>query len=167
MWKIRHAYVSKHMIFKKFFFSTLGGTLISGILGTLMAYGGCGAWALVAQYLCNTIIDTVVLFITVPWRPQRLFSKKSATQLIGYGWKLTASSLINEFYSELRSLIIGRVYSSADLAYYNRGNQFPSLIITNVDTVAYRCNCRVIRHICFISNKNSSAFPFIPQNHFR
>ena len=131
---IQHAYVSKHMIFKKFFFSTLGGTLISGILGILMAYGGCGAWALVAQYLCNTIIDTVVLFITVPWRPQRLFSRKSATQLIGYGWKLTASSLINEFYSELRSLIIGRVYSSADLAYYNRGNQFPSLIITNVDT---------------------------------
>lgn len=131
---IQHAYVSKHMIFKKFFFSTLGGTLISGVLGILMAYGGCGAWALVAQYLCNTVIDTVVLFITVPWRPRRLFSRKAAFQLINYGWKLTASSLINEFYSELRSLIIGRVYSSADLAYYNRGNQFPSLIITNVDT---------------------------------
>lgn len=131
---IQHAYVSKHMIFKKFFFSTLGGTLISGILGIFMAYSGCGAWALVAQYLCNTVIDTIVLFITVPWRPRRMFSKESAKQLIGYGWKLTASSLINEFYTELRSLIIGRVYSSADLAYYNRGNQFPSLIITNVDT---------------------------------
>ena len=104
------------------------------------AYGGNAvkrfymAWALVAQYLCNTIIDTVVLFITVPWRPRMLFSRKSAIQLIGYGWKLTASSLINALYTELRSLIIGRVYSSADLAYYNRGNQFPSLIITNVDT---------------------------------
>lgn len=131
---VQHAYVSKHMIFKKFFFSTLGGTLVSGILGILMAYCRYGAWALVAQYLCNTIIDTVVLFITVPWRPRMLFSRKSAIQLIGYGWKLTASSLINELYTELRSLIIGRVYSSADLAYYNRGNQFPSLIITNVDT---------------------------------
>lgn len=131
---VQHAYVSKHMIFKKFFFSTLGGTLVSGILGILMAYCRYGAWALVAQYLCNTIIDTVVLFITVPWRPRMLFSRKSAIQLIGYGWKLTASSLINALYTELRSLIIGRVYSSADLAYYNRGNQFPSLIITNVDT---------------------------------
>lgn len=131
---VQHAYVSKHMIFKKFFFSTLGGTLVSGILGILMAYSRYGAWALVAQYLCNTIIDTVVLFITVPWRPRMLFSRKSAIQLIGYGWKLTASSLINALYTELRSLIIGRVYSSADLAYYNRGNQFPSLIITNVDT---------------------------------
>ena len=131
---IQHAYVSKHMIFKKFFFSTLGGTLISGIIGVVMAYAGFGAWALVAQYLVNTSIDTMVLFITVPWRPRLIFNKRSAKTLVNYGWKLTASSLINEIYSELRSLIIGRVYTSADLAYYNRGNQFPSLIITNIDT---------------------------------
>ena len=34
-------------------------------------------------------------------------------------------------------------------------------------TVAYRCNCRVIRHVCFISNKNSPVSHSIPQNHFR
>lgn len=73
-------------------------------------------------------------FFIVPWRPKLLFKVQSAKELIGYGWKLTASSFINELYAELRSLIIGRMYSSQDLAYYNRGNQFPSLIITNVDT---------------------------------
>lgn len=131
---IQHAYVSRHMIFKKFFFSTLGGTVVSGVLGILMALGGCGVWALVAQYLTNTVMDTVVLFLTVPWRPRLLFSLSSARSLIGYGWKLTAASLINTLYSELRSLVIGKKYTSADLAYYNRGNQFPSLVITNVDT---------------------------------
>lgn len=131
---IQHAYVSKHMIFKKFFFSTLGGTLISGVVGITMAYVGCGAWALIAQYLVNTIIDTIVLFITIPWRPKLLFSGRAAKELVGYGWKLTASSFINELYTQLRSLIIGRVYSSEDLAYYNKGNQFPGLIITNIDS---------------------------------
>ena len=131
---IQHAYVSKHMIFKKFFFSSLGGTLLSGGVGIAMALGGCGVWALVGQYLVNTMVDTVVLFLTVPWRPRRLFSAAAARQLIGYGWKLTAASLINTIYGELRSLIIGKKYSSADLAYYNRGNQFPSLVIANVDT---------------------------------
>ncbi len=131
---IQQAYVSKHMIFKKFFFSTFGGTLISGMIGIAMAYAGCGAWSLVAQYLINTVINAIILFFIVPWRPQLLFKVQSAKELIGYGWKLTASSFINELYAELRSLIIGRMYSSQDLAYYNRGNQFPSLIITNVDT---------------------------------
>ena len=131
---VQHAYVSKHMIFKKFFFSTLGGTLLSGVVGIAMAVYGFGVWALVFQYLMNTIIDTVVLFITVPWRPRMIFSIESARSLINYGWKLMAASLINTVYNELRSLVIGRVYTSADLAYYNKGNQIPNLIITNVDT---------------------------------
>lgn len=131
---IQHAYVSKHMIFKRFFFSSLGGTLASGAAGLFMAYSGFGAWALVAQYLVDTFVDTAVLFFTIPWKPKLLFDKNSAKALIGYGWKLTASSFLNMLYSELRSLIIGRVYSSSDLAYYNRGNQFPSLIITNIDS---------------------------------
>lgn len=131
---VQHAYVSKHMIFKKFFFSTLGGTLFSGIAGVAMAFAGFGVWALVAQYLLNTSIDTAVLFVTVPWRPKLMFSYKRARELIGYGWKLTAAGLINMGYIELRSLIIGKKYLAADLAYYNRGNQFPSLIITNIDS---------------------------------
>ena len=131
---IQHAYVSKHMIFKRFFFSSLGGTLASGAAGLFMAYSGFGAWALVAQYLVDTFVDTVVLFFTIPWKPKLLFDRNAAKTLIGYGWKLTASSFLNMLYSELRSLIIGRVYSSSDLAYYNRGNQFPSLIITNIDS---------------------------------
>lgn len=131
---IQHAYVSKHMIFKRFFFSTLGGTFFSGIIGVTMAMMGAGPWALVAQYLVNTTVDTIVLFFIVPWRPKFLFSLRAAKSLVGYGWKLTVSSLINTVYGQLRSLIIGRMYSSEDLAYYNKGNQFPSLIINNVDT---------------------------------
>ena len=37
---VQHAYVSKHMIFKKFFFSTLGGTLVSVVVGIAMAVYG-------------------------------------------------------------------------------------------------------------------------------
>lgn len=130
---VQHAYVSKHMMFKKFFFSTLGGTIFSGVVGIGLALGGFGVWALVAQYLTNTVIDTIVLFFTVPWHPKLLFSKESGKCLFSFGWKLVVANLINHIYIELRSLIIGRMYSAADLAYYNRGNQLPSLAITNID----------------------------------
>lgn len=131
---VQHAYVQKQMIFKKFFFSTLGGTVVSGVLGIILAYAGAGVWALVAQYLINTIIDIIVLFVTVPWRPRLLFSLGRAKCLMDFGWKLVAANLINAVYNELRSLIIGRSYSSAALAYYNKGNQIPALAITNIDT---------------------------------
>ena len=55
---IQQAYVSKHMMFQKFFYSTVGGTLISGFAGIVLAYNGAGIWALVIQYMTNTIINT-------------------------------------------------------------------------------------------------------------
>ena len=54
---IQHAYVERHMLFKRYFFSTLFGTLISGVVGIFLAYTGFGVWALIAQYFTNTIID--------------------------------------------------------------------------------------------------------------
>lgn len=131
---IQHAYVSKKMIFKKFFLSTLFGTIISGIVGIIMAYIGFGIWALVWQYLLNTIIDTIVLFLIIEWKPQLVFSRNSAKSMVSYGYKVMLSSLINQIYNESTSLIIGKKYTSLDLAYYNRGSSFPSLIINNIDT---------------------------------
>ena len=130
---VQHAYVSKHLLFKKFFFSTLGGTIVSGIIGIIMAYKGFGVWALVEQYLVNSIIDMTVLFFTVEWRPKLIFSKKSARYALSYGWKLVAASFINQLYSEARSIIIGKKYTTADLAYYQKGDHFPSLVITNIN----------------------------------
>ncbi|RHR28704.1 lipopolysaccharide biosynthesis protein [Clostridium sp. AF19-22AC] len=148
---IQNAYISKRMMFKKFFFSTFSGTLLSGTVGIIMAYAGLGVWALVAQYLLNTIVGIIVLLFIVPWHPKLLFSIESAKALGSYGWKLMSASLIQELYTQLRSLIIGRMYTTADLAYYNKGNNFATLVITNVDTS--------INKVVFPALANSSDNP--------
>lgn len=130
---VQQSYVSRKMIFKKFFFATLGGTIISAIVGIVMAYSGFGVWSLVFQYLTNTFIDTIVLWFTVKWRPQKKFSFTRLKGLLNYGWKLLASALVGTVYDDLRTLIIGKIYSNDDLAYYSRGQQFPKLIMTNVN----------------------------------
>lgn len=131
---VQQAYVSKNMLFKLFFWSTFFGTLISGVIGVIMAFSGFGVWSLVAQYLTNSCIDTVVLWFTVKWRPTLAYSWNRAKDLISFGWKLLASSLLDTGYKQLRSLVIGKIYSSAELAYYNQGDKYPSLIVTNVNT---------------------------------
>ncbi|WP_346678050.1 lipopolysaccharide biosynthesis protein [Erysipelatoclostridium sp. An173] len=130
---VQQAYVSKNMMFKRFFFSTLFGTLLSGIIGCIMAYLGFGIWALIAQYLVNTIVNTLILWFTVKWRPNLVFSFKRVKSLFSYGWKLLVSSLLDTGYNQLRSLVIGVRYSSSDLAYYNRGQQYPQLLVTNIN----------------------------------
>ena len=131
---IQQAYVSRNMLFKKFFFSTIGGTIFSAFLGIGMAYVGFGVWALVAQQLSNTMIDTLILWITVKWRPKKMFSWQRLKELLAFGWKLLVSALLDTGYNNLRNLIIGKMYSPTDLAFYNQGDKFPKIIITNINT---------------------------------
>lgn len=131
---VQQAYVSKHMIFKKFFFATLAGTLISAVVGIIMAYCGYGVWALVIQYMTNTIIDTIVLWFTVKWRPRWEYSWLRMKNLYSFGWKVLATSLLISIYGNIQDLIIGKKFSTSDLAYSNKGKQFPSLIATNINT---------------------------------
>ncbi len=131
---IQHSYVARHMQFKRFFFATLGGTIGAAIIGITMAYMGYGVWALVAQHIFNTLVDTIILWITVKWRPKKVFSWERLKGLLTYGWKLLVSALLDTVYNNLRQLIIGRMYSPADLAFYNRGKQFPNMIIENTNS---------------------------------
>lgn len=131
---VQQAYVSRHMLFKKFFYSTLGGTILAGVIGVTMALQGAGVWALIVQQVINLAVDTTILWITVKWRPELQFSFERLKGLFNFGWKLLVSSLIDTVYTNVRQLIIGRIYSSTDLAQYNRGRQFPNLIVQNVNT---------------------------------
>lgn len=131
---VQHAYVQKHMMFKRFFFSTLIGTAGSAAVGIAMAYMGFGPWALVAQYLFNSTVDTVVLWFTVRWRPVKAFSGVRMGILFRFGWKMLCSELIHTSYSQIRSLIIGKVYTEKDLAFYNQGGKLPGILVTNINS---------------------------------
>lgn len=130
---IQTAYVAKHMIFKRFFFATLGGTVGAAVIGIWMAYRGYGVWALVAQSLFNNTLDTIILWITVKWRPTRQFSFARLKILFGFGSKLLLATLIDKSYWEVRQLFIGRVYTSADLAYFNKGGALPNEIYQTIN----------------------------------
>lgn len=131
---VQQAYVSKNMIFKKFFFATLGGTIVAAVIGILMALNGFGVWSLIAQQLINLTIDTLILWVTVDWKPKFMFSFKRLKSLFNYGWKLLVSSLIDTVYRNVTQLIIGKLYTSENLAYYNKGEHFPSLLVQNINT---------------------------------
>jgi teichuronic acid exporter len=129
----QNAVIAREMQFKKLFYSSLGAIIVSGITGIYLAYGGLGVWALVAQQLVNQLLITLILWFTVKWRPRLLFSLIRIKGLFSYGWKLLISSLIDTLYMNIRSLIIGKIYNPEMLGFYNRGDQFPSIIVTNID----------------------------------
>jgi len=125
---VQLAKVSREMDFRKVFFSNIGGVVVSGIAGIIIAYLGGGLWALVAQTLLNVLVACLVMHFTVNLRIKRVCNLKRIKVLFSYGWKLLVSSLIDTLYQDLRSLVIGKKYDSRMLGYYNRGKQFPQFI---------------------------------------
>lgn len=131
---IQLTYVSKNLQFKKFFFATLIGTIVAAIVGIILAYYGAGTWALIAQNLTNLFIDACVLWIIVKWHPVFCFSFERLKHLLGFSINVFLTSLLDTVYNDIRSLVIGKVYSSAELGCYNRGKSFPNLIVSNIST---------------------------------
>ena len=101
---VQQAYVAKTMQFRRFFFSTLGGTLFSAVVGITMAYRGFGIWALVAQQLLNAAVNTAILWLTVGWKPKLMFSLQRLGGLVSYGWKLLVSALLDTSSVSLQDL---------------------------------------------------------------
>ena len=131
---VQQAYISREMEFKKFFFSTIIGTVISAVVGIKMAYDGWGVWALVGQYLTNTTIDTIILSFTSGLKISWSFSYERLKILLRYGMKVLGASLLVNGFLEFRTIVIAKVYGASDLAYFDRGRQIPGIVVNNVNT---------------------------------
>lgn len=131
------AYTASNLEFKKTFVSAFVGTAISAVVGIAMALKGFGAWALVAQQMINSLVDTVILFVITRFEILFRISWSRLKSLFSYGWKIFATSIITVVYDECCPLIVGVKFSGTDLAYYNKGKSFPGLINSTItDTLS-------------------------------
>ncbi len=130
---VQQARIARDLQFKKLFLATICATVGAAILGIIMAYRGYGVWALVYQQLFNAFVGTIIIWLVSKWRPRLIFSFVRLKGLFSFGWKLFISSLIYAVYNNLRQLLIGKIYTPADLAFYNRGSFFPEVIVGNIN----------------------------------
>jgi len=130
---VQTAVVSRQMAFRKLMVASLLATVLSGTVGLIMAKGGAGYWALVAQQMTNQCALAVLLLILVKWRPRRVFSFERVKSHLRFGWKLLVSGLLDTGFTNLRSAVIGKKFSDDALAFYTRGKQFPELVMNAIN----------------------------------
>lgn len=121
--------------FKALAISTFCATIISGIVGIILAYLGIGVWALVAQNLISSIINVFSILLFCRWKPSFVFSRDSFKALFSFGSKLLLTNLINKVYANLKPIIIGRYFSSSELGIYSRGASFVEYPIYGINGI--------------------------------
>lgn len=134
VYSIQSAILSRNMRYDTLFVCNLGGSILSGLLGVVSAIMGMGFWALIIQQMSNIIIATLLILIKSDIRLRFAFVAKSAKEMFDFGWKLLVAGLINVIYNELNSLVIGKKYTSSDLAFYTKGKTFPTALASGVDS---------------------------------
>ena len=135
---VQQARLTKRIDFKTQTKITLSASLISGVVGVVMALFGCGVWSLVAQQLSRYLLRTVRLWWFNRWKPNWKFSKESAKELFGFGWKMMIGGLINSLWADLYQVIVARFYSPATLGQYSRAKSFSQLFSSNLTSVVQR-----------------------------
>lgn len=131
---VYEAKATREMDFKRIFYGSTAGALISGGAGLIVAFLGGGLWSLVVKSLLDVLASCVIMRFLAPIRLRFYINLKRVKVLFSFGWKLLASSVWATLYRNLSKLIIGKRYNVEALAYYERGNQFPDLIINTVNS---------------------------------
>lgn len=129
---VQNAYVSKKMEFRSLFLSTLLAAILSGGISIFIASYGMGVWALVWQQILYYFILMITLFITVDWKPRFICDMTRLQGLFAFGWKILIASLIDTIFNNMQGLVMGRIYNEKTLGNYNRGEQFPKIIVLNI-----------------------------------
>lgn len=130
---VQFSIISKKLEFKKFFIASIWRQALAASIAVGMAFSGFGPWALVAQNLLGTIANVFALYYLEPWHPRMRFSWERFKGLFSFAWKKQAAGLIGTFCFQLKGYLIGYRYTTADLAFLNRGDGLPDMFMNNVN----------------------------------
>lgn len=144
---VQRTLLTAEMDFKALTKLNLVSLIVSGAVGITLAYLDFKVWALVFQGLTQTILNTIFVVLKVKWTPSFIFSKKSFKEFFGFGSKLLASSLLDTVYSNIYNIVIGKVYKSSDLAFYNRAQSLTTITTSTptsvLQSVTYPTLCKL------------------------
>lgn len=129
---IQTSYVSRNMQFRKLFIGSLIAVIVSGVVAVIIAYNGAGVWAMSIQQLIYYFTMMLVMLILISWKPRFILSFERVKSFLAFGWKILVAGLIDTIWTNVYGLVIGKKFSTSELGGYNRGDQFPKLISTNL-----------------------------------
>lgn len=124
---VQNAILNRKMLFNRSFWITLAGSITAGAIGIYMAYHGYGLWSLVWSSVIGSFVGMVVRWFLIGWRPGLQFSWGRLSGLFGFGSKMLFSGLLETFFTQIYGLLIGKWYSTTELAFFNRGEHLPLL----------------------------------------
>lgn len=130
---IQDALLIREMKFKTLFICELIGAIVQIGVGLVMAYTGFGVWAIVFSALSGYLASGIGKMLASRWKPSLYYSHSLVKDALSFSSKILAVRVTRKLFYNIRTLTIGKVYTTDTLGYFNKGFQFPSTAMTVVD----------------------------------
>jgi len=127
--------LTKEMNFKLQMYMQIPSTLLGGIVGVVLAYKGYGVWSLVWMQLTVSFLFMLQHWFRTDWRPSFIIDGEKFKFHFIFGYKLTFSALLTAVYTNSYTLVIAKMFSAAQLGFYNQANTLRMYPVRNL-TVA-------------------------------
>jgi O-antigen/teichoic acid export membrane protein len=123
------AILRRSLKFKQLAVRGIGGLLIGGTLGIVLAIAGAGVWALVFQALGQRIAEFIILWISVPVRLGFRWSGAHFREISPAGMNVFVGRIMGFASGQLPRIIIGYVLGPTTLGLFTLANRILDLIV--------------------------------------
>ncbi len=95
---VQNNYLIKNLNFKRIALIKISAAFISSTTAIILALNGFGVWSLAIQYILNSVLKSLFLWITSNWKPSLTFRRHSFRARFGFGSKLLLANILSEGY---------------------------------------------------------------------
>ena len=120
---IHEGKLKREFNFRAIAIRTITSSLVSGLVGVILAFLGYGVWALVWQQLINQFLITTITWKTAHWIPGWHFSRAYIRSLVGFSLPLTLAQLVSNLAAKIYEVLIGLLIGPAALGFYRVGGR--------------------------------------------
>jgi O-antigen/teichoic acid export membrane protein len=121
--------------------------VVSALFGIYFAFHSPSVWALVYQTLIFSLCNLVLLFIKTKWYPSLSFSKDDFYDLFSFGYKIILSSVIEILYSNSFIMLIGKLYSAAQLGFFYQAKRLIEIPTNTYISIIQRVNLPLMSQV--------------------
>lgn len=112
----------------------VAGTACGIAAAVAAAYWGAGFWALAVQRIAATMAVAIAAWTLSEWRPGRPGAFADVRELLGFGGRLTGSSILNLAANSLDQVLLGWFWGPGALGLYERAYRLLLVPITYLNT---------------------------------
>ncbi|TDG37704.1 lipopolysaccharide biosynthesis protein [Pedobacter changchengzhani] len=132
---IQNTRLTRMMDFKTQMKVTVPSLVIGSVVGIAMAYNGYGVWSLVFSGITQALAATIQLWYYAKWIPLWVFNKKKFRSHFHYGVKLMFSGILDTVFTNAYTIIIGKFFVPAQVAFYNRADALQMLPVGTISSI--------------------------------